>query len=127
MSHTLYRRHNSAGGHPRRVIPAFDDQCGAIMLNVSLGGPTTEWAIDQALGRLAKGPCVRGMSTPYDSRGQTLTEDYTTVFATVAFEVKSFGAAESEAAQTQPAECEHHVVGFFEQALLCSPLVLTGR
>jgi hypothetical protein len=105
----------------------LDDHGRGLVLNASLGGPTTETAIDQAVGRLAEGPRVPSISHPYDARGQTSGEDWATVLATVGFDVKPVGATEFEAAQTLTDECEHRVVDLFDHALLDSPLVLRGE
>ena len=50
-----------------------------------LTDPATKAAVEQAVEKLADGPHVVAVSSPYDPRGPTLSEDGRTGFATVGF------------------------------------------
>ncbi|MET1038499.1 MAG: MMPL family transporter, partial [Aeromicrobium sp.] len=56
--------------------------------------PATRAAIEQAVTQLSEGSTVMAVSSPYDPRGPTVSEDGTTAFATVAFDVDEIGAPE---------------------------------
>ena len=59
-----------------------------------LTDPATQTAIRQAVDRLAEGQHVVGVSSPYDPRGPTISDDGQTAFATVAFDVQKVGPEE---------------------------------
>ena len=61
--------------------------------------PTTKAAIEQAVEQLADGPHVIAVSSPYDPRGPTVSEDGQTAFATVGFDIEKVGTAEFDAAE----------------------------
>jgi RND superfamily putative drug exporter len=63
-----------------------------------LAGPATKVAIEQAVEELTEGEHVVAVSSPYDPRGPTLSEDGQTAFATVAFDFEKVGAEELDAA-----------------------------
>ncbi len=50
-----------------------------------LTSPETKQAVEQAVTELADGPHVVAVSSPYDPRGPTVSEDGQTAFATVGF------------------------------------------
>ena len=64
-----------------------------------LTDPATKAAIEQAVGHLAEGEHVTTVSSPYDPRGPTLSDDGQTAFATVAFDIEKVGTEELEAAE----------------------------
>jgi putative drug exporter of the RND superfamily len=64
-----------------------------------LAGPSEKAAIEQAVERLSGGPHVIAVSSPYDPRGPTVSEDAQTAFATVGFDVEKIGSAEYDAAE----------------------------
>ncbi len=64
-----------------------------------LTGPDQEAVIEQAVEQLAAGPNVIAVSSPYDPRGPTLSEDGQTAFATVGFDLDKIGSAEFDAAE----------------------------
>ena len=64
-----------------------------------LTGPDQEAVIQQAVEQLAAGPNVIAVSSPYDPRGPTLSEDGQTAFATVGFDLEKIGSAEFDAAE----------------------------
>src|SRR5215218_2249987 len=64
-----------------------------------LTGLRTRAAIEDAVDRLAEGPHVIAVSSPYDPRGPTVSAGGQTAFATVGFDVKKVGSAEFDAAE----------------------------
>src|SRR4051794_237740 len=64
-----------------------------------LSDPTTKAAIEQAVQKLAEGPHVLSVSSPYDPRGPTVSEDGQTAFATVAFTTEKVSSDDYDAAQ----------------------------
>jgi RND superfamily putative drug exporter len=63
-----------------------------------LTDPTTKAAIEQAVEELSEGPHVIAVSSPYDPRGPTLSEDGQTAFATIGFDIEKVGVEELDAA-----------------------------
>ncbi|MEV7397315.1 MMPL family transporter [Aeromicrobium sp. NPDC092404] len=63
-----------------------------------LEDPATKAAIEQTVQELADGEKVVSVSSPYDPRGPTLSEDGKTAFATVAFDENEIGKKEYTAA-----------------------------
>lgn len=63
-----------------------------------LTDPATKAAIEQTVTELAEGHKVVSVSSPYDPRGPTLSDDGKTAFATVAYDAEEIGAAEFKAA-----------------------------
>ena len=61
--------------------------------------PATKAAVEQAVAGLEEIPHVTAVSSPYDPRGPTLSEDGQTAFATVAFDRNEVGVTEYDAAQ----------------------------
>ena len=59
-----------------------------------LTDPATKAAIEQTVTELAEGHKVVSVSSPYDPRGPTLSDDGKTAFATVAYDAEEIGAAE---------------------------------
>src|SRR5918992_2800221 len=66
--------------------------------DTGLTDPTTKAAIEQAVEELSEGPHVIAVSSPYDPRGPTLSEDGQTAFATIGFDIEKVGAEELDAA-----------------------------
>ena len=64
-----------------------------------LTGPDQKAVVEQAVEQLSAGPHVIAVSSPYDPRGPTLSEDGQTAFATVGFDVEKVGITEYDAAQ----------------------------
>jgi putative drug exporter of the RND superfamily len=64
-----------------------------------LTDPATEAAIEQAVEQLADVPHAIAVSSPYDPRGPTLSEDGQTAIATVGFDVEKVGVEEFDAAE----------------------------
>ena len=64
-----------------------------------LTGRDQKAAIEQAVEQLGAGPHVIAVSSPYDPRGPTLSEDGQTAFATVGFDLEKIGSAEFDAAE----------------------------
>jgi RND superfamily putative drug exporter len=64
-----------------------------------LSRPATEAAVEQAVEKLADGPHVRAVTSPFDPRGPTVSEDGRTAFATVAFTSEKVGSDDYDAAQ----------------------------
>jgi RND superfamily putative drug exporter len=64
-----------------------------------LTSPATERAVEQAVTRLEDGPHVIAVSSPYDPRGPTVSEDERTAFATVGFSTEKVGQGDFEAAE----------------------------
>ena len=64
-----------------------------------LADTDTRAAIEQAVEELADVPHVIAVSSPYDARGPTLTDDGRIAFATVGFDTQEVGMAEFDAAQ----------------------------
>ena len=63
-----------------------------------LTSPATRAAVEQAVQKLAEGPHVVAVSSPYDPRGPTVSADGQTAFATVGFDPRR-SAAEYDAAE----------------------------
>jgi RND superfamily putative drug exporter len=61
--------------------------------------PATKAAIEQTVTELAEGHEVASVSSPYDPRGPTLSEDGKTAFATVAYDTEEVGVKEFKAAE----------------------------
>jgi len=64
-----------------------------------LSDPATKAAVEQAVEKLADGPHVIAVSSPYDPRGPTVSEDGQTAFATVGFDTEKVSSDEYDAAQ----------------------------
>ncbi|HYO39390.1 MAG TPA: MMPL family transporter [Nocardioidaceae bacterium] len=64
-----------------------------------LTAPATRAAIEQAVEALTQGDHVAAVSSPFDPRGPTLSEDGQTAFATVAFDIEKIGVQEFDAAE----------------------------
>ncbi len=64
-----------------------------------LTDPAVKAAIEQTVAELAEGHGVVDVSSPYDPRGPTLSEDGKTAFATVAFAENEIGVEEFEHAE----------------------------
>ncbi len=63
-----------------------------------LSGPETRAAIEKSVERLADVPHVIAVSSPYEARGPTLSDDARTAFATVGFDTQEVGMEELDAA-----------------------------
>src|SRR3954451_11399911 len=55
-----------------------------------LTSPAAKEAVEQAVTQLEDGPHVIAVSSPYDPRGPTVSEDGQTPFATVVFDTEKF-------------------------------------
>jgi RND superfamily putative drug exporter len=64
-----------------------------------LTDPATEAAIEQAVQQLTEIDHVIDVSSPYDPRGPTVSEDGQTAFATVAFDTEEIGVEEFDLAE----------------------------
>jgi RND superfamily putative drug exporter len=64
-----------------------------------LTDPATKAAIEQAVEQLAEGDHVIAVSSPYDPRGPTVSEDEKVAFATVAFDTEEIGIEEFDTAE----------------------------
>jgi putative drug exporter of the RND superfamily len=64
-----------------------------------LTSPETKQAVEQAVTELAEGPHVIAVSSPYDPRGPTLSEDGQTAFATVGFTTEKVDSTDFDAAE----------------------------
>ena len=64
-----------------------------------LTSPATKQAVEQAVTELADGPHVVAVSSPYDPRGPTVSEDGQTAFATVGFTTEKVETADFDAAE----------------------------
>ena len=64
-----------------------------------LTDPATKAAVEQAVKKLAEGNHVIAVSSPYDPRGPTVSDDGQTAFATVAFDIEKVGIDEFDAAE----------------------------
>ena len=64
-----------------------------------LSDPATKAAIEQTVEQLSEGEHVVAVSSPYDPRGPTVSEDGKTAFATVAFDTEEVGLVEFDAAE----------------------------
>jgi RND superfamily putative drug exporter len=64
-----------------------------------LTDPATRAAVEQAVEKLADGPHVIAVSSPYDPRGPTVSEDGRTAFATVGFTTEKVTMEDFDAAQ----------------------------
>ncbi|WP_332664420.1 MMPL family transporter [Aeromicrobium sp.] len=116
---SVFMLNSSAGGSPDEsfTIPGAESQRAADAVtdrfpqetvytsNVifhsdkGLDDPATKAAIEQTVTELAEGHKVVAVSSPYDPRGPTLSEDGKTAFATVAFDEDEIGAEQFEAAE----------------------------
>ena len=67
--------------------------------DTGLTDPAVKAAIEQTVAELAEGHGVVDVSSPYDPRGPTLSEDGKTAFATVAFAENEIGIEEFEHAE----------------------------
>src|SRR4051794_10899937 len=63
-----------------------------------LTSPATKAAIEQAVEKLADAPHVIAVSSPYEPRGPTLSDDGQIAFATIAFDIEKVGVDELAAA-----------------------------
>lgn len=63
-----------------------------------LSDPEIRVAIEQSIQRLAVVPHVIAVTSPYQARGPTLSDDDRTAFATVGFDTQQVGVAELDAA-----------------------------
>jgi putative drug exporter of the RND superfamily len=91
------------GAESQRAADAIEDRFPQKTLNTSnvifhsaegVTEPETKAAVDQAVTQLSEGPHVVDVHDPYDPRGPTISEDGTTVFATVAYDVQKVTADE---------------------------------
>ncbi len=64
-----------------------------------LTDPATKAAIEQAVAELTEGDHVIAVSSPYDPRGPTVSEDGQTAFATVAYDTEEVGLEEFDVAE----------------------------
>jgi RND superfamily putative drug exporter len=64
-----------------------------------LTSPEVKKAVEQAVEKLADGPHVLDVSSPYDPRGPTVSKDGQTAFATVAFKTEKADTSDLEAAE----------------------------
>src|SRR3954451_23961142 len=64
-----------------------------------LTAPGTKEAVQQAVTNLEDGPHVIAVSSPYDPRGPTVSDDGQTAFATVGFDTEKVDKADFEAAE----------------------------
>ncbi len=64
-----------------------------------LTDPASKAAIEQAVAELTEGEHVIAVSSPYDPRGPTVSEDGQTAFATVGFDIEKIGIEEFDAAE----------------------------
>ena len=96
------------GSESQRAADIIEDRFPQETLYVSnvifhsedgLTGPATKAAIEQAVEQLSEGDHVIAVSSPYDPRGPTVSEDGQTAFATVAFDTEKVGLEEFDAAE----------------------------
>ncbi|HEX4686101.1 MAG TPA: MMPL family transporter [Nocardioides sp.] len=64
-----------------------------------LTAPETKQAVEQAVTKLEAGPHVIAVSSPYDPRGPTVSEDGQTAFATVGFDKEKVDKTDFDAAE----------------------------
>jgi putative drug exporter of the RND superfamily len=64
-----------------------------------LTAPATKAAVAQAVEKLNAGPHVIAVSSPYDPRGPTVSDDGQTAFATVGFDTEKVGLKDFDAAE----------------------------
>jgi len=64
-----------------------------------LTSPEVKQAVEQAVENLSDGPHVTDVSSPYDPRGPTVSEDGKTAFATVAFDQEKIKGTDFDAAE----------------------------
>jgi RND superfamily putative drug exporter len=64
-----------------------------------LTSPETKAAVEQAVQRLGDVPHAAAVSSPYDPRGPTVSDDGETAFATIGFDRSEVGATELDAAE----------------------------
>ena len=64
-----------------------------------LSSPEVKHAVEQAVERLSDGPHVTDVSSPYEPRGPTVSEDGETAFATVAFNQEKIDGDDFDAAE----------------------------
>src|SRR3954451_8467464 len=64
-----------------------------------LRSPESKKAIQQAVTKLEDGPHVIAVSSPYDPRGPTVSDDGQTAFATVGFDIEKIDKTDFEAAE----------------------------
>ena len=95
------------GAESQRAADAIEDRFPQETLYTSnvifhsengLTDPATKAAIEQTVAELNEGEHVVDVSSPYDPRGPTLSEDGQTAFATVAFDTEKIEADEFDAA-----------------------------
>ena len=88
------------GSESQRAADAIEDRFPQETLYTSnvifhsengLTDPASKAAIEQAVAELAEGEHVTTVSSPYDPRGPTVSEDGQTAFATVAFDIEKVG------------------------------------
>jgi RND superfamily putative drug exporter len=96
------------GSESQRAADALEDRFPEETLNYSnvilhsdngLTDPATKAAVEQAVETLTEGEHVIAVSSPYDPRGPTLSDDGQTAFATVGFDVQKVGIEELDAAE----------------------------
>ncbi|MET0526327.1 MAG: MMPL family transporter [Nocardioides sp.] len=96
------------GSESQRAADAIEDRFPQETLYTSnvifhsdngLTDPAAKAAIEQAVTELAEGEHVTTVSSPYDPRGPTVSEDGQTAFATVAFDIEKVGVEELDAAE----------------------------
>ncbi len=96
------------GSESQRAADAIEDRFPQETLYTSnvifhsdngLTDPASKAAIEQAVTELAEGEHVTTVSSPYDPRGPTVSEDGQTAFATVAFDIEKVGVEELDAAE----------------------------
>ena len=96
------------GSESQRAADAIEDRFPQETLYTSnvifhsengLTDPASTAAIEQAVVELTDGEHVTAVSSPYDPRGPTVSEDGQTAFATVAFDIQKVGVEELDAAE----------------------------
>jgi putative drug exporter of the RND superfamily len=96
------------GSESQRAADAIEDRFPQETLYTSnvifhsengLTDPASTAAIEQAVVELTDGEHVTAVSSPYDPRGPTVSEDGQTAFATVAFDIEKVGVEELDAAE----------------------------
>ena len=96
------------GSESQRAADAIEDRFPQETLYTSnvifhsengLTDPASKAAIEQAVAELTDGEHVIAVSSPYDPRGPTVSEDGQTAFATVAFDIQKVGVEELDAAE----------------------------
>ena len=93
-------RFSLPGAESQRAADAIQDRFPQETLNSAnvifhsekgLSAPATKAAVEQAVEKLADGPHVIAVSSPYDPRGPTVSKDGQTAFATVGFKTEKVG------------------------------------